>query len=297
MDKNIFEISDLNCAYTKPIEKKRIIVLNVKELNIPAGKMVFIIGPSGIGKSTILETLGIMNNTLDVNPDSKFLYYPSGSDEPTSIIDLLKRNKDKELSAFRRNNFSFIFQQTNLMRNFSAYQNVMVTGMLQGYEERESEKRTKEIFEEIKLPEFDTKYNAALLSGGQQQKLAYARAILPNFKILFGDEPTGNLDLNNARLLVSEMKKIIESQQSTVIIVSHDLRLAVRFADVIIEIQAITDGTEDKKHGLIDLNSVYSKTENGKWSHLDDFYTNDELVNHLEDRILEKENKEEPLLN
>jgi len=289
MSTNIFEISNVDCAYKKHGEKVRV-VLSVKELNIPSGKMVFIIGPAGIGKSTILETLGIMNNTLVTNPNSIFNYYQPNSTETFNVIEMWKRNKDKELSAFRRNNFSFIFQQTNLMRNFSAYQNVMITGMLQGQTDRESAIRTKEIFGEIKMPAFDMTRNSTKLSGGQQQKVAYARAIIPSFNILFGDEPTGNLDFNNARLLISEMQKHIERNKSTVIIVSHDLDVSVRYADVIIKIQAIKDQQGEISQGIIDQTSLYSKEENGLWSHLNKFYSNEDLLDHLKKNILQKEN-------
>lgn len=290
MSTNIFEINNLECAYKKHGEKARA-VLSVKELNIPSGKMIFIIGPSGIGKSTILETLGIMNNTLVVNPNSKFIYFQPNSAETYDIIEMWKRNKDKELSTFRRNNLSFIFQQTNLMRNFSAYQNVMITGMLQGQTDRESAIRTKEIFSEIKMPVFDMTRNSTKLSGGQQQKVAYARAILPSFNILFGDEPTGNLDFNNARLLISEMQKHIEKNKSTVIIVSHDLDVSVRFADIIIKIQALKDQQGEISKGIIDKTSLYSKEGNGLWRHLDKSYSDEELLDHLKKNILQIENE------
>ena len=120
----LFEISDLKCSYDKNYrtgESK--IVLEIHDLLIPKGKKIFIVGESGIGKSTILEVLGLMNNTIVPDGNTKFVFYADGN-TPIDLLGLWKRNSDKELSEFRLKHFNFIFQSTNLMRNFTAYENI-----------------------------------------------------------------------------------------------------------------------------------------------------------------------------
>ena len=118
-------------------------VLEIKTLSIPRGKKVFIVGESGIGKSTILETLGLMNNTIVPDENTVFSFY-GNNDESIDLAKLWKLS-DAELSAFRLKHFSFIFQSTNLMRNFTAYENIALTRMLQGYSRESSYQKTHEV--------------------------------------------------------------------------------------------------------------------------------------------------------
>lgn len=258
----LFEISGLKCSYDKDDSKKnKKIVLDIRHLIIPKGKKVFIVGESGIGKSTILEVLGLMNNTIVQDPDTKFLFYDG--DNPVDILDLWKRNSDKELSEFRRRHFNFIFQSTNLMRNFTAYENISITRMLQGYDKESSFAKAAKVLEELGLNHIDESRMAQELSGGQQQRLAFARAIIPDFSVLFGDEPTGNLDGENAeRAMKLLTDKLEELTGSTAIIVTHDMHLAITFADIVIKIRKEVCSKVDKDDdtafcGLIDQDCVY----------------------------------------
>ena len=260
----LFEIKNLKCSYDKNyragISK---IVLDIHELMIPKGKKIFIVGESGIGKSTILEVLGMMNNTIIPNPDTKFLFYES-SDKPTDLLAMWSRNKDRDLSDFRKKHFNFIFQSTNLMRNFTAYENISITRMLQGYSQYSSFRKASTVLSELGLDHIDEQRMAQELSGGQQQRLAFARAILPDFTVLFGDEPTGNLDGENAAKAMQLLKQKLENLPgSSAIIVSHDMHLAVTFADVIIKIHKITNKPktpqdETTYNGLIDGDSIFT---------------------------------------
>lgn len=254
MDK-LFEISDLRCSYDKPYrEGVSKVVLVIDHLTLPRGKIIFIVGESGIGKSTILETLGMMNNTIVPDDESKFLFYDDGS-TPIDLIGLWKHNDDNALSDFRRRHFNFIFQSTNLMRNFTAYENISITRMLQGYSMESSFQKAESVLKDLGLEHVDRSRMAQELSGGQQQRLAFARAILPDFTVLFGDEPTGNLDSDNAvnamRLLTA---KLDEMKGSSAVIVSHDMHLAVTFADSIIKIHRHDNPVD--KHGEITSNGV-----------------------------------------
>jgi ABC-type lipoprotein export system ATPase subunit len=254
-----FEIKNLKCSYnSKEIEPK--VVLEIEELNIPQGVIVFIVGQSGCGKSTILETLGLMNNTI-LSAD-KFLIKPENGVEIEGI-DVWK-NRNKVLSDIRMKYFSFIFQQTNLMKYFSIWENAIIPQMIKG-----GNKKYKDVIVETGLEQIlnEGKNNIGELSGGQQQRLAFVRAFLPHFKIIFGDEPTGNLDPKNADNLMEIVKNEIynSDDNKTAIFVSHSPELSLKFADIIIKIQ-IKDRNNNETYGLIDQNSVFEK-QDGKWFH------------------------------
>lgn len=263
----LFEIKGLRCSYDKKYrEGISRVVLEINHLVIPRGKKIFIVGESGIGKSTILETLGMMNNTIVPDPGIVFDFYET----PEKRIDLTLmwgHNSDKMLSAFRLKNYSFIFQSTNLMRNFTAFENTAFTRMLQGYGKKECFKRTKELLDDLGLEHIDEQRMAQELSGGQQQRIAFARAILPDFTVLFGDEPTGNLDAENAvRVMQLLAKKLDDLQGASAVIVSHDMRLAVSFADVIVKIRKEIRSKrhkddEDIAYGVIDENCVFAPVD------------------------------------
>lgn len=263
--KKLFEIENLRCSYDKHYkEGVSRVVLEIKHLTIPRGKKVFIVGESGIGKSTILETLGMMNNTIVPDSGTRFVFYDTNGAE-TDLKGMWKHS-DRELSDFRLKNYSFIFQSTNLMKNFTAFENIAFTRMLQGFTQFSSFQRTKKALEDLGLDHIDEKRMAQELSGGQQQRLAFARAILPDFTVLFGDEPTGNLDAENAvRVMEILDKKLLEHEGASAIIVSHDMHLAVTFADVIIKIRKQIrpkkhKEDEDISYGVIDDSCIYIPT-------------------------------------
>ena len=131
--KKLFEIKNLRCSYDKKyVEGKSKVVLEINDLVIPRGKKIFIVGESGVGKSTILETLGLMNNTIVPDDNATFRFFDK-DENPKDLAMLWYANSDKKLSDFRLKNYSFIFQSTNMMHNFTAYENVTFTRMLQGF--------------------------------------------------------------------------------------------------------------------------------------------------------------------
>lgn len=270
---NLFEIHNIKCSYDKNYQEGMSkCVLEIRDLIIPRGKKIFIVGESGIGKSTILEVLGLMNNTIVAADDSKFIFYDNDAKE-IDLLALWSRNDDDELSKFRLNHFNFIFQSTNLMRNFTAIENIAFTRMLQGYSKQESFERSKQVLTDLGLGHIAEDRMAHELSGGQQQRLAFARAILPDFTVLFGDEPTGNLDSDNAAKAMELLSiKLNEMAGSSAIIVSHDMHLSATFADVIIKIRkekvsANTVSDEVAFYGIIDQSCVYTPNDDKSvWS-------------------------------
>ena len=281
----LYEIKNLQCTYDRHyIEGKSKIVLRIDHLVIPRGKKIFIVGESGIGKSTILEVLGMMNNTIVPNDSTIFKFYEENNN-PSDLLTMWKNNDDDELSDFRKKHFNFIFQSTNLMRNFTAFENISITRMLQGYSQDEAFAKTRKVMADLGLEHIDESRMAQELSGGQQQRLAFARAIIPDFTVLFGDEPTGNLDADNARNAMKLLSdKLNEKQGSSAIIVSHDMRLAIDFADVIIKIKKCVAQKNDLHddstfYGLITEQSVYTPTDLTKkaWTNGDNVYADTEF--------------------
>lgn len=276
----LFEIQNLRCSYEKHYrEGQSRVVLEITHFAIPRGKKIFIVGESGIGKSTILETLGMMNNTIVPGDNTCFVFFDAEGKE-TNLKDMWKKN-DKVLSDFRLKHYSFIFQSTNLMKNFTAFENIAFTRMLQGFTRFSCFQRTKKILEDLGLEHVEPTRMAQELSGGQQQRLAFARAILPDFTVLFGDEPTGNLDAENAiRVMEILDKKLEEHVGASAIIVSHDMHLAVTFADVVVKIRKcirpkVHQDDEDIAYGVIDDDCIYKPTRDGKdeWSNGNDTFS------------------------
>ena len=284
----LFEIQNLRCSYDKKYrEGVSRVVLEIEHLLIPRGKKIFIVGESGIGKSTILETLGMMNNTIVPDDHTRFLFYDNDGDE--TDLKAMWHKRDRVLSDFRLRNYSFIFQSTNLMKNFTAFENIAFTRMLQGFTRFSSFQRTKKALEDLGLEHIDELRMAQELSGGQQQRLAFARAILPDFTVLFGDEPTGNLDVENAVKVMEILdKKLDEHEGASAIIVSHDMHLAVTFADVIIKIRKCIrpkqhEEDEDISYGVIDESCIYTPLENKEngWSNGSEHYSSSDFENFL----------------
>lgn len=283
----LFEIHNLQCSYDNHYhEGVSKIVLNISHLVLPRGKMIFIVGESGIGKSTVLEVLGLMNNTIVPNPDTLFTFY--GNDKEYDCLKLWKHNNDSELSAVRKEHFNFIFQSTNLMKNFTAYENIAITRMLQGHDMESSFAKAAVVMEELGLGHIDRHRMAQELSGGQQQRLAFARAIIPDFTVLLGDEPTGNLDSDNATKAMQMLRsKLTELDGRSAIIVSHDMNLAVNFADIIIRIEkqvdkSALDSGERRFYGLINEECVYTPNdEKTVWTNGKRNFASGEFVNYL----------------
>ena len=221
-----FNIKNAEFSYSGRLQDS---VLFIEDLAIPKGKVVFVLGASGCGKSTLLEALGLMNNTL-CDGDLHFQPLNEG-------IDLGKVWNDKQrLYDVRKEHFSFIFQNTNLMESFTAYENVSLPLMIQSDESQlESYIAAEVLMRSVGLPTEAVGFEkmAYNLSGGQRQRLSFVRALNSKFDVLFCDEPTGNLDRLNAKELFEIIRKSISNDQ-TAIIVTHDIELALQYADIIL---------------------------------------------------------------
>jgi lipoprotein-releasing system ATP-binding protein len=186
-------------------------VLKGVDISIGRGEIVSIIGSSGAGKSTFLHILG----TLD-RPDSGSIWLNG---------EQVDRLEGKKLAAFRNQHIGFVFQFHHLLPEFSALENVCVPAWIAGKKKKETTARALELLEILGLPDrVDNKPQQ--LSGGEQQRVAVARALINNPDIVFADEPTGNLDSQNARELHELFLRLRNEFRQTFLIVTHNEELA-----------------------------------------------------------------------
>ena len=197
--------------------------MNDISFEIEQGDFVAIMGASGSGKSTCMNMLG----TLD-KPNSG-QYHLGG-------VDVFSLSPD-ELSDIRNNKIGFVFQGFNLISRTSAIDNVMMPMIYKGIPEEERYERARQA---LKIVGLDKKENnlPSQMSGGQQQRVAIARAIVNDAPIILADEPTGNLDTENGRIVIDHLKRLKNEAGYCVVIVTHDLGIAAE-ADVVYR---MTDG-------------------------------------------------------
>jgi lipoprotein-releasing system ATP-binding protein len=189
-------------------------VLKDVNLHINKGEVVSIVGPSGAGKTTLLQILG----TLD--------YPEKESNVSLNIddIDILKLS-DNELSNFRNKNIGFIFQFHQLLPEFTALENVCIPAFIAGKDKMEAENKAKELLDFLNLSHrINHKPNE--LSGGEQQRVAVARALINSPKVIFADEPSGNLDSASAKELHQLFFTLRDKFNQTFVIVTHNQELA-----------------------------------------------------------------------
>lgn len=189
-------------------------VLKGVDLSIKKGEVVAIVGPSGAGKTTLLQILGTLDNPTDAKK----------SELTINNINLLEL-KDKSLSKFRNTHIGFIFQFHQLLPEFTALENVCIPAFIANKSKSEAEEKAKELLEFLGLSHrINHKPNE--LSGGEQQRVAVARALINNPDVIFADEPSGNLDSASANNLHELFFTLREKFNQTFVIVTHNPSLA-----------------------------------------------------------------------
>lgn len=191
--------------------EKAVEILRGIDLVIEAGETVAIMGPSGAGKSTLLQILGALNL-----PDAGHVKI-LGQDT-TGL-------SDSSLSALRRRQLGFIFQQFNLLPSLTAVENVAWPLLLDGKNIPESEQRARELLEKVGL-NHRGHHRPGELSGGEQQRVAIARALVANPRLLFADEPTGALDSKTGAVVLDLLLSLKSSTGASLVVVTHDLGVA-----------------------------------------------------------------------
>jgi lipoprotein-releasing system ATP-binding protein len=186
-------------------------VLKDISLEINQGEVVSIVGPSGAGKTTLLQILG----TLD-RPDSGTLRY--GDTEVSNL-------KEKELARFRNEHIGFVFQAHHLLPEFTALENVCIPALIKGTPMKEAQARAMEMLSLMKV-DGRAAHKPQAMSGGEQQRVAVARALMNSPMAVLADEPSGNLDSQHARELHELFFRLREQLNQTFIIVTHNEELA-----------------------------------------------------------------------
>ncbi|MCL7988135.1 ABC transporter ATP-binding protein [Sphingobacterium sp. lm-10] len=200
-------------------------ILKGVSLEVQKGEVVSIVGASGAGKSTLLHIIG----TLD-RPDKGGLFI-NGQE--------LHKLNEKKLSDFRNRNIGFVFQFHHLLPEFTALENVSIPGYIAGAPQKVVEKRAMELLERLGIAD-RASHKPGALSGGEQQRISVARALINNPAIILADEPSGNLDSENAASLHRLFFDLRDTMQQTFIIVTHNEELA-----------SISDRTIHMRDGLI----------------------------------------------
>ncbi len=206
----ILEVKNLKKIYTTRFGGTKVQALANMNFTVENGEYVAIMGESGSGKTTLLNILAALDK-------------PTGGEVllgGRSIVEI----KDKELSAFRRDNLGFVFQDFNLLDNFSIKDNILLPLVLQGKAVSEMEQRIAPIAERLGITELLSKYPYEV-SGGQKQRTAVARAIITNPQLILADEPTGALD-SKATAGLLRVFRDINSDGQTILMVTHSTKAA-----------------------------------------------------------------------
>ncbi|NDF60600.1 MAG: ABC transporter ATP-binding protein [Crocinitomicaceae bacterium] len=186
-------------------------ILNNVSLSVKKGEIVSIVGSSGAGKTTLLQILG----TLERPTSGTFTI------DGISPLDLSK----KKLAAFRNQSIGFIFQFHQLLPEFTALENILLPGLIGGSSISELTPKAKELMEILNISH-RSEHKPSELSGGEQQRIAVARSLINSPKIIFADEPSGNLDSKNAEELHRLFFELRDRFQQTFVIVTHNESLA-----------------------------------------------------------------------
>ncbi len=186
-------------------------VLNGINLKIEKGEVISIMGASGAGKTTFLQILGTLSK-------------PNAGEIKFFEKDINKM-KDRQLAKFRNENIGFVFQFHHLLPEFTALENVCIPAFISNVSKNEAETRAKEILSFLKL-DHRFEHKPSELSGGEQQRVAVARALINNPAVIFADEPSGNLDSQNKKELHKLFFSLRNKYNSSFVIVTHDEDLA-----------------------------------------------------------------------
>lgn len=207
MEKNvILKLEDVSKKYR--YGDQIVMALDNVNLEIKTGEIIVILGPSGAGKTTLLNVL----SGLDRPSEGKIMF--EGKD--------IAKYSESKITKFRKDNLGFIFQTYNLLEHLNVYENVMVGASLGKNKNKE---HINKIIDVVGLSKHKKKYMHEL-SGGEQQRVSIARAIVKNPKIMFADEPTGALDEKTGKKVLETLVKVNETLGTTMIIVTHNPGIA-----------------------------------------------------------------------
>ena len=191
--------------------KKTLKVLKNLNFGIMKGEMVAIMGPSGVGKSTLLHLMG----TLDRPSTGKIFF------NHTNLFEM----NDRRLADFRNKNIGFVFQFHHLLPEFTAQENVMMPLLIQGIKRKDASEKANTILGDLELGD-RISHKTGELSGGEQQRVAIARALANDPEVILADEPTGNLDQKTGEKVHHLLKELKQAKNKTLVVVTHNNKLS-----------------------------------------------------------------------
>lgn len=209
----MIEVRNLEKTFIK--SGQRIEVLKEMDLVIPGGESLAILGVSGAGKSTLMHILG----TLDHPTAGKVLF---------DGADVFSWN-EKELASFRNRRIGFVFQFHNLLPEFTSLENTMMPALISGLSQKEARKRAESILMDVGLGD-RMAHKPGELSGGEQQRVAVARAVIMEPEVILADEPTGNLDTETGQKVEDLLMNLNRQRNITLVVVTHNRSLAKRMS-------------------------------------------------------------------
>jgi len=219
MNKSLLQIKELTKTYQSgPLSVE---VIKGIDLQIEQGEIVIIMGPSGVGKSTLLHLIGGLDK-----PTSGSIHI-----DDTNIFDL----ENSKLAHFRNTSIGFVFQFHHLLPEFTAMENLMIPGMINNGNPEELKSKAIELLEQVDLSDRKD-HKPSQLSGGEQQRVAVARALVNQPQLVLADEPTGNLDKRNSESLYNLILELNKSLNQTFVIVTHN-EMMTRNANKVVELE------------------------------------------------------------
>lgn len=196
---------------SKSFGKKK--VIDNIDLNVEKGEIISIVGPSGAGKTTLMNIIGTLEK-----PDSKNYSLLINKIETSKLL-------ENEISKFRNNELGFVFQFHELLPEFTAQENICIPAMIKGVKKKEYLEKSEMLINILNIAKVkDQRPNE--LSGGEQQRVAVARALINDPKVLLADEPSGNLDSDNAKKLYELFFELREKMDLTIITITHNKELS-----------------------------------------------------------------------
>jgi len=220
-DNTVIEASQISKTFPSKSGKGLLQVLEQVDLKVNSSEISAVIGSSGSGKSTLLHILGGLDH-----PDSGDVYW-----QGTSIYSW----KPDKLAEERNRRIGFVFQFHHLLPEFNALENVFMPGLIGGYSMKEAESRAMKLLDRLGIAD-RSNHRPSQLSGGEQQRVSIARALMNNPSIILADEPTGNLDETNTEIILDQLLELRETEQVAMVLITHEKDIAAR-CDTIYELK------------------------------------------------------------
>jgi lipoprotein-releasing system ATP-binding protein len=223
MSDNPYTLSakDIRKTYQTERSNQPLIVLDSVSLDIPTGKIISVVGSSGSGKSTLLHILGGLDK-----PDSGKVFWADNN---------LATMSSDNLAEFRNKNIGFVFQFHHLLPEFTALENVSMPALIAGMEMKEAYENARFLLKRFGV-EDRSHHRPTQLSGGEQQRVSMARAVMNNPSLILADEPTGNLDDKNTELILDLLFEVKNEYSVSILLITHEEKIAHR-SDKILEIK------------------------------------------------------------